>query len=89
MNETSIKKLLQDHPGSVINIRLDYSMLRSKDIVNIRVIDTNHNLELDYGILDLMLVQKSPENCSGLPIGYDELFRKFDEKIKEEDKNNV
>lgn len=43
-NETSIKKLLQDHPECVINIR---------------VIDTNHNLELDYVVLDLMLVQKS------------------------------
>ena len=82
-NETSIKKLLQDHPECVINIRLDYSMLRSKDIVTIRVIDTNHNLELEYGILDLMLVQKSPENCSGLPMGYDKLFKKIDEKLKE------
>ena len=82
INETSIKKLLQDHPECVIKIRLDYSMLLSKDIVTIRVIDTNHNLELEYGILDLMLVQKSPENCSGLPIGYDKLFKKIDEKLK-------
>lgn len=85
-NETSIKKLLQDHPGCVINIRLDYS---TDDVVNIRVIDTNHKLALDYGILDLMFVQKSPEQFSGLPIGYDELFKKIDEKLKEEDKNNV
>ena len=67
-NETSIKKLLQDHPECVINIR---------------VIDTNHNLELDYVVLDLMLVQKSPEQFSGLPIGYDELFKKIDKKLKE------
>lgn len=84
-NETSIKKLLQDHPGSTINIRLSYGM---KDVVNIRVIDAEHDLALDYGILDLMLVQKSPEQFSGLPIGYDELFKKIDEKLKE-DKNNV
>lgn len=84
-NETSIKKLLQDHPGCTINIRLSYSM---KDVVNIRVIDAEHDLALDYGILDLMLVQKSPEQFSGLPIGYDELFKKIDEKLKE-DKNNV
>lgn len=87
-NKTSIKKLLQDHHGCVINIRLDYSMLRSKDVVNIRVIDTNHKLVLDYTILDLMLVRKSPEEFSGLPIGYDELFKKIDKKLKE-DKNNV
>lgn len=83
-NETSIKKLLQDHPGSTINIRLSYGM---KDVVNIRVIDAEHDLALDYGILDLMLVQKSPEQFSGLPIGYDELFKKIDEKIKENTDN--
>lgn len=33
-NEISIKKLLQDHPGCVINIRLDYSMLRSKEEID-------------------------------------------------------
>ena len=84
-NETSIKKLLQDHPGCTINIRLSYS---TNDVVNIRVIDSNHKLALDYGILDLMFVQKSPEQFSGLPIGDDELFKKIDEKLKE-DKNNV
>lgn len=83
-NETSIKKLLQDHPGCVINIRLSYGM---KDVVNIRVIDAEHDLALDYGILDLMLVQKSPEWFSGLPIGYDELFKKIDEKVKESTDN--
>ena len=83
-NETSIKKLLQDHPGSTINIRLSYGM---KDVVNIRVIDAEHDLALDYGILDLMLVQKSPERFSGLPIGYDELFKKIDEKVKENTEN--
>lgn len=87
-NETSIKKLLQDHPECVINIRLDYSMLRSKDVVNIRVIDTNHKLTLDYVILDLMLVRKSPEEFSGLPIGYDELFKKIDKKLKKEIDND-
>lgn len=84
-NETSIKKLLQDHPGSFIRINLDYS---TKDVVNIRVIDAEHDLGLDYGILDLILVQKSPEQFSGLPIGYDELFKKID-SLKKEDKNNV
>lgn len=85
-NETSIKKLLQDHPGSTIIIRLSYGM---KDVVNIIVIDAEHDLALDYGILDLMFVQKSPEQFSGLPIGYDELLKKIDEKIKEEYENNV
>lgn len=85
-NETSIKKLLQDHPGCAINIRLGYS---TDDIVVVRVIDTDHNLKLNYGISDLMFVRKSPELFSGLPIGYNELFEKIDEKIKEEDKNNV
>lgn len=85
MNETSIKKLLQDHPGCVIDIRLDYN---TKDIVVIRVIDPDHDLALNYGILDLMFVQKSPEQFSGLPIGYDELFKKIDEKLKEDTDND-
>lgn len=79
-NETSIKKLLQDHPGSVIDIKLGYS---TDDIVVVRVIDTDHDLELNYGISDLMFVRKSPEPFSGLPIGYNELFKEIDEKVKE------
>lgn len=84
-NETSIKKLLQDHPGCFIRINLDYS---TKDVINIRVTDTEHDLALDYGILDLIFVQKSPEQFSGLPIGYDELFKKIDEKVKEDTDND-
>ena len=79
-NETSIKKLLQDHPGCVINIRLDYSI---DDILVVRVIDIDHDLTLNYRISDLTLVRKSPELFSGLPIGYNELFEKIDEKFKE------
>lgn len=81
MNETSIKKLLQDHPGSVINLRLGYT---TKDIVVVRVIDIDHDLTLNYAVSDLMLVRKSPEQFSGLPIGYDELFKEIDEKFKED-----
>lgn len=85
MNETSIKKLLQDHPGRVIDIRLDYS---TKDIVLIRVIDPDHDLALNYGVSDLMLVRKDPEQFSGLAIGYDELFKEIDEKFKEDTDND-
>lgn len=85
MNETSIKKLLQDHPGSVIDIRLDYS---TKDIVVIRVIDPDHDLALNYAVSDLMFVRKDPEPLSGLPIGYDELFKEIDEKFKEDTDND-
>lgn len=85
MNETSIKKLLQDHPGSVIDIRLDYS---TKDIVGIRVIDPDHDLALNYAVSDLMLVRKDPEQFSGLAIGYDELFKEIDEKFKEDTDND-
>ena len=85
MNETSIKKLLQDHPECVINIRLGYS---TKDIVVIRVIDPDHDLALNYAVSDLTLVQKSPEPFSGLPIGYDELFKEIDENLKEDTDND-
>ena len=84
-NETSIKKLLQDHPGSFIRINLDYS---TKDVVNIRVIDPDHDLALNYAVSDLMFVRKSPEEFSGLPIGYDELFEKIDEKLNEDTDND-
>lgn len=83
--ETSIKKLLQDHPGSFIRINLDYS---TKDVVNIRVIDPDHDLALNYAVSDLMFVRKDPEQFSGLPIGYDELFKEIDEKLKEDTDND-
>ena len=85
MNETSIKQLLQDHPGSIINLRLGYT---TKDIVVIRVIDPDHDLALNYAVSDLMFVRKSPEQFSGLPIGYDELFKEIDEKLKEDTGND-
>ena len=83
--ESSIKQLLQDHPG--YHIIIDMNPNIDNDIVFIKVYDTERGLALTRTFKDIVIY-----NCllfDKIPIDYKDLFKPFDTMIEEEDKNNV
>lgn len=88
-NETSISKLLKDHPWCYITIK---SMSLYKNIEEmpgliIKVVDANRGITYEYLIDDIQITRGGNSFFYGLEIGYNELFKPLDEKIKE-DKDN-
>lgn len=84
MNETSIKKLLQDHPGYRITISMNPFV--DNDVVFIKVTDPERGLVVSRMFKDLVLNDCTP--IGTFSIGYKELFEPFDYVIKEEDTDN-
>lgn len=82
--ETSIKQLLQDHPGFTINISMNPKV--DNDVVFVRVRDGETGLTLCRMFKDLVLCDSLL--FANVPIGYKELFEPFDYKIEEEDTDN-
>lgn len=87
-NDYSLRYLLFDHQDAEIRItRLDWS-----GDLKLRVTQRNKKGEMlarELGMPEDLALCVCDEYGNFKPIGYDILFRKFDEKIKEEDKNNV
>ena len=83
--ETSIKQLLQDHPGYTINISMNPKV--DNNVVFVRVRDGETVLTLCRTFKDLIICDSLL--FDNIPIGYQELFSPFDYLINEEDKNNV
>lgn len=85
-NETSISKLLKDHPGCYITIK---SMSLYKNIEEmpgliIKVVDANRGIAYEYLIDDIQITRGGNSFFYGLKIGYNELFKPFDERLKED-----
>lgn len=83
-NETSIKKLLQDHPGYTITISMNPKV--DNDVVFVRVRDGETGLTLCRTFKDLVLCDSLL--FTNVPIGYKELFEPFEEKLKEDIDND-
>lgn len=91
LNETSINKLLEDHPGCYITIRKVLALYKNDTPMLgliIKVVDPDKELAMEYAVDDVCIVRSGNSFFNGLEIGYNELFKPFDEKLKE-DKNNV
>lgn len=82
--ETSIKQLLQDHPGFTINISMNPKV--DNDVVFVRVRDGETGLTLCRMFKDLVLCDSLL--FANVPIGYKELFEPFEEKLKEDTDND-
>lgn len=90
-NETSISKLLKDHPGCYITIRKVLALYKNDAPMLgliIKVIDPDKRLAMEYAVDDVCIVRAGNSFFNGLEIGYNELFKPFDEKLKEDIDND-
>ena len=87
-NNYSLRSLLFNRPDAEIRI----TQLGWSGDLKLRVTQRNKKGEMlghELGVPEDLAICVCDEHGNFKPIGYDILFRKFDERIKEEDKNNV